>query len=159
MNWRRRVRRRATSAGTGDNSGATNDVDCTGGATINNYTLANPGVALTAAQIADLLDTLSNVTDATHGALTVGAGAATTTVFTEGTAVAGDITFTDGTTSFDNSTVGTTAFDNIVDGSNPLTWTFTNGGVVVAGTYDVTLYFTPENSDTQDTFKISATWA
>lgn len=65
-----------------DNSAALDDTDCTWWATINNYTLTNPWVARTPTEIANILDTLTNVTDATHWALTVTADTATTTKFT-----------------------------------------------------------------------------
>lgn len=90
----------ADGAGTGDNSGAINEVDCTDdAATLNNYTTVNPGVALTAAEMAALLRSLTNVSDTDHGALTVGGATVVATFTTTGAEVtASNIAFTDGTT-------------------------------------------------------------
>jgi hypothetical protein len=90
----------AEGAGVGvDNSGyASEEVDCGDDvAEIGLVTAANPGVALTAAQVSAVIDTLVNVTDPVQGALAVGAGGAATTVFTAPAELDGDITFTDGT--------------------------------------------------------------
>lgn len=87
-------------AGAGDNSGtAADDLDCTGGATINNYTIANPGVAHTQAEIASALRSLTNVSDAAHGPLIVGGSSSDATFATTNTETsATNVTFTDGTT-------------------------------------------------------------
>lgn len=87
-------------AGTWDNTGSpSDDTDCSGWATINNYTLTNPWVARTPTEIANVLDSLTNVVDAVHGTLAVTADTATTTKFTTSGAEnsATNITFTDGT--------------------------------------------------------------
>ena len=70
-------------AATWDNSATTDDVDCAWWTwSISNYTLVNPGVARTPWEIADVLDALVNVSDVSHGSLTVWFGAGTTTIFT-----------------------------------------------------------------------------
>ncbi len=88
-----------SGAGTGNNSAATDDTNCTGGATIHTYTATNPGVLRTTTQLANALDALTNVSDAVHGSVTVASDSATTTRFTT-TATensASNLTFADGT--------------------------------------------------------------
>lgn len=81
-------------AGADNSAYASQDVDCSDNAAeIGLVTAANPGVALTAAEVSAIIDTLTGVTDAAQGALVVSAGGASDTVFTAPAAVAGDITF------------------------------------------------------------------
>ena len=71
-------------AGTGNNSAApADDTDCSNNtATINNYTVAAPGVAHTPAEIATVLQSLTGVSDPDHGSLVVSSPSATTIGFT-----------------------------------------------------------------------------
>lgn len=74
------------------------DANCTGGATILTTTGTSADIARTTAQIAAALRTLTNVSDAAHGALTVGGSGTNVTFTTTGTETsATNITFSDGT--------------------------------------------------------------
>ncbi len=120
-------------AGAGaDNTGyATEEIDCSDNvAEIGIITVANPGVALTAAQVSAVIDTLTSVTDATQGALTLTAGAANTTVFTAPAALTGSITFTDGTTN-DVTDVATAGVTQV--GTLNAAATLRNGMILVDG--------------------------
>ena len=108
-------------AGTGDNSASTDDTNCNDNiAQINLYTLTNPGVARTTTELANVLDSLTNLSDSNHGALTVSADTATTTKFTTTNAETSnsDINFVDNTTgaiSASNTVTGVVAQAQVVD--------------------------------------------
>lgn len=89
------------------------DLTCAGGVVIDLDT--GPGdVARTPAQLSAILDTITGVTDAGQGSLTVGVGGAATTVFTAPVALTGSIVFTDGTSGdvTTTNTAGVTVFAN-----------------------------------------------
>jgi len=126
-------------AWTWDNSTSVDDIDCTWWATINNYTLTNPWVARTPTEIANILDTLINVTDAVHWALSVTADTATTTKFT--------------TTWTENSATNITftASANVTS-TTTVTWVVPVTAVAQVSTV------TPANVEIWDTFTATVNW-
>jgi len=89
-------------ATTGDNSTFVEDLDCLDNneAIIGTYTIANPGVQLTVAQIADKIDSIGDIYSVEHNIVRSSVGGAESTVFTsEGSSSAADIFFREGATS------------------------------------------------------------
>lgn len=108
------------------------DTNCTGGATIDTNTGAG-NVNRTAGDIAVVLQSLTNVSDTGHGALTVGAPSGTTVSFTTtGTeTTAAVVTFTDGTTGDISSSASTAGVVGVAS-----TVTITITGALVASAAD-----------------------